>query len=392
MIPFSWKIKRELKRIARNGVGAVIELTRKLYFRRHYDLVLSKNIKRTFGAVPLGKEVAVYLIFPRTVILASHQYMLKQLKEDGISPVIVSNHQLSVADRECIGQYSSIILERPNIGYDFGGYRDGILQIADILPSLDRMWLLNDSAWLVPQEMSWFKQARAMGKDFVGATSSFSILRKSLLGTRRWNASDYRSIKWEHEPLNPNFHYGSYALCIGSAILKDRGFLSYWEKLDIRNDKKRTVRRGEMGLSQWVLKSNYTHGATHEIDELDKELAKLSNEEIDTAAQDLVIFRGTKLTAVKKQVLSTDPNSAEGRAERVGLILTAVARQGSAYALALYSLRRHQFQFLKKSLLWLSSDGPIAILNVVDTIDCEEGAHMAKEARMLCKERASMQN
>jgi len=368
-----WKISRELKRVGKNTKETAIELVRKLYFLRHYDLVVSKSIRRTFGAVPLGKDVAIYLIFPKSGILASHKYMLKELRQSGISPVVVSNQPLSAEDREYICQDASIIIERPNVGYDFGGYRDGILQVAENLPALDRIWLLNDSAWLVPQETSWFEQARAMDRDFVGATSSFSILRKSLLTAKRWRASDYRSIKWKHEPLNPNFHYA-------------------WEKLDIRNDKKRTVRRGEMGLSQWVLKSGYSHGATHEIDGLENELAKLSNVDLESSTKELVIFRGTKLIAIKKRVLATDSSSVEGRAERAGLIMTAVARQGSAYALAVYNLRRHQFQFLKKSPLWLSSDGPKAILTFVDTLDSREGAHIAEEARMLCEDHAGKQN
>lgn len=387
-----WKIARELRRIGRNSKEAATELVRKLYFRRHYDLVTRKNIKRTFGAVPLGKDVAIYLIYPRTGMLQSHQCMLDEMRRAGISPIVVSNLPLSNDDRHRICQNASVIIERPNVGYDFGGYRDGILEMSENLQALDRIWLLNDSAWLIQQQSSWFYQARMMGKDFVGATSSFSILRKTLFGAKRWNASDYRSIEWTYEPRNPNFHYASYALCIGSAILRDRRFLRYWEKLDIRNDKKRTVRRGEIGLSQWVLKSGYTHGATHEINRLDSELSGLSAGSLDAAARELVIFRKTKLVEIKKRVLATDPNSKEGRDERVALILTAVARQGSAYALALYNLRLHDFQFLKKSPLWLSADGPDALLKFTDTFDDQKGAHIAEEARVLCADRASKQN
>lgn len=382
-IPF-WKIKREVHRLRRGSRDMAADLVRKLYFRRYYDLVTRKEIRRTVGMLPLGREVALYLIFPASGVLASHLFMLTELRRAGISPIVVSNLPLSVEDRDKLRHNAARIIERPNIGYDFGGYRDGVLEIADNLPALERVWLVNDSVWLVPQPVSWFDQARAMDKDFVAATSSFSILRKTILGPRRFDISNYREITWKHEPNNRNFHYASYALCFNQAILRDPGFLAYWKKLDIRNDKKRTVRRGEIGLTQWIVTHGYTHAATHEIDGLDKELAALSNAEIDRIARELVIFRETKLEALKPKVLLTDSDTEMGRAERIGLILTAVARHGSAYALFGYNLRNHKFSFLKKSPLRLSADGPDQLLDIVEGLPGEDCMNIAREARTFC--------
>lgn len=378
------KLKRELKRLGRNSREAVAEIIRKIYFRRYYDLVTSKKIVCCNGAVPFRNEVAIYLIYPTNGLLESHFHTLEKLGAAGISPIVVSNIPLNNVDRQRLVEVSTKIVERPNVGYDFGGYRDGILQIADSIKKLTRIWLINDSVWLVPQDKSWFEQARAAGKDFVGATSSFSILRKSWFGMKRIEVSDYRSINWNHEPNNPNFHYASYALCIGSKILNDQNFLKYWERLDIRNDKKNTVRRGEIGLTQWVLKHGYTHGATYEIDHLDKELDLQSDSDLDKTARELVVFKGTKLATIKSETLLTDFNDIEGRAMRKGLILAAVARQGSVYALAIHIIRHHRFQFLKKSPIWLSSDGPEIILNYIAKMSCQESNHIAEEAKQIC--------
>ncbi|MFU8863325.1 MAG: rhamnan synthesis F family protein [Rhodobacterales bacterium] len=382
-IPF-WKIKRELHRLRREGGGFLRELPRKLYFRRYYDLVSSKAIRRTKGKTYLKREVAIYLIFPENGVLESHIFMLRELQRDGIDTVVVSNLPLTDNDRDRLLETAARIIERPNVGYDFGGYRDGMLDIAGLLPDLDRVWLLNDSVWMVSQSISWFAQARALNKDFTGATSSFSILRKTLWGARRFDATDYRNIVWRHQPENRNFHYGSYALCIGKAILQDPRFLDYWRKLEIRNGKKHTVRRGEIGLSQWALRHGYSHGATHEIDRLPQELAKLSDAELDQTARELILFKDTALAGISPSVLLTDTSSVAGRAERMGLILTAVARHGSAYALALYNLRHTTFPFLKKSPLWLSSDGPASMLKLAEDISTPPTAHIAAEAHQLC--------
>lgn len=213
-----------------------------------------------------------------------------------------------------------------------------------------------------------------------------------MLGARRFDATDYRNILWRHQPGNPNFHYGSYALCIGKAILQDPRFLDYWRKLEIRNSKKHTVRRGEIGLSQWALRHGYSHGATHEIDRLPQELAKLSDAELDQTARELILFKDTALAGIRPNVLLTDASSADARAKRMGLILTAVARHGSAYALALYNLRHTTFPFLKKSPLWLSADGPTQMLNLAAGFSKSQTAHIDIEARQLCATRVKIRS
>ena len=98
--------------------------------------------------------------------------MLEQLRNAGISTLVVSNIPLRDPDRSQLVELTTVVIERPNVGYDFGGYRDGIFDFTENLQNLDRVCLLNDSVWLMPHRPSWFEQARTMGKDFVGATSS----------------------------------------------------------------------------------------------------------------------------------------------------------------------------------------------------------------------------
>ena len=163
--------------------------------------------------------------------------------------------------------------------------------------------------------------------------------------------------------------------------------MDYWRKLEIRNGKKHTVRRGEIGLSQWAIRHGYSHGATHEIDQLPQELAKLSDEDLDQTARELILFRDTTIAGIKPRVLRTDMSTADGRNERTGLILTAVARHGSAYALALYNLRHTTFPFLKKSPLWLSADGPNCIVKVAESILTQRTPHVVEEALLLRADR-----
>jgi len=384
-----WKIKRELRRAAINIPNIFLEIARKLYFRKYYDYTKHKKTKRSVGNNPLSDDIAIYLIFPSSGLLDSHLYMLYELRNAGISSIVVSNFSLENESRNKLLRYASLIIERPNIGYDFGGYRDGVLEIIDQLTTLKRLWLLNDSAWLVPQDHSWFDQARALNRDFVSATSSFSVVRKLRRRVRGVEPARYRSIIWNHTPNNPKFHYASYALCIGSKILKDPEFLIYWKKLEIRNDKTWTVRRGELGLTQWVFKHQYSHAATHDIENLDQELNALDGTDLDLTACEIILLADEQMVPIKRHVLGINAHSAEGRAERIGFILTATARRGSAYSLALYNLRRHKLPFLKKSPLWLSADSANMIIDLLCTHRIQESAFIVREAKDLYADRGN---
>lgn len=380
-MPPLWKIRREVRRLLIAPFRGTAELVRKLYVRRYYDRVLAKQIVHHPGQVSLTREAAIYLIFPSRGVQASHLRVLREMVVADIAPVVVSNLPLSDADLAEISPLAMRIIQRPNVGYDFGGYRDGVLNLSDQLPELDRLWLLNDSAWMVPQPTSWFSDARALDVDFAAATSNFAMPRV--------DPDRFREMTWNFDPTHRNFHYASYALGIGSAVLRDPGFLRFWQKLEIRNDKTRTVRRGEIGLSQWMLAHGYSHGATFEVNGLDADLAVMEDDEIHRIAQELVIPESPRLEVQKGIVLKTDPHSATGRADRISLILAAVSRQASGYVLPGYSLRCRGFQFLKKSPLTLSREGSEIMEKVISRIEGEAGAEIAAEAKLLLSKRSS---
>ena len=350
-------------------------MARLVYFRRWYDHVTARAIRCNGGEVPLRNEVGIFLIFPETGVLGSHYHMIDEMNSQGISPFVVSNLPLREEERIQLLPKVFRLMERPNVGYDFGGYRDGILDLAPVLSALERLWLLNDSVWLVPQSRSWFEDAREMSVEFVAASCANFLLP-------RVQPEKFRYVNWNFATSRRNFHYASYALGFSQQLLEDPKFLKFWNKFELRTDKTRTVRRGEIGLTQWVLKYGFSHGATFEIGKLNEELDLLNPSEIDQIARDLIIPEDITLEAIKAEVLLSDPDSTSGRADRVALILTAVARQASAYALPAYTLNRG-FQFLKKSPLWLSSESSVAMLRLIERIEGPVGAQIRSEAQKL---------
>nr|WP_254007676.1 rhamnan synthesis F family protein [Rhizobium sp. L1K21] len=295
------------------------------------------------------------------------------MRDAGISPVIVSNVALSAQDRDKLNGRTSLIIERPNIGYDFGGYRDGVLHIRERLQTLDRLWLLNDSCWLVPQTESWFARARALGVDFACATYN-NIMPRA-------NPNDYKAIAWQIDRSRRNFYYASYALSFSANILKSEGFLKYWKTLDIRNDKGLTVRRGELGVSQWVIRRGFSHGCTLELDGLDRELEALSDSALDAILPHIVALENRELLELKNRVLTAKVSDVT-RADKIAFILAAAARCGAVYALPAYSIPYRQFHFLKKLPLSLNEDGRDSTLAIARRIGGETGDMILREAAL----------
>jgi len=374
--PPLWKVRRELARLGHDLVSYPSELARKVYFRRWYDHVTARTIRQTEGACPDAPEIGLYVVFPVSGGQATHLRFLDEMRAAGIAPVVVSNLPLSQADRTRFAARSRLVVERPNVGRDFGGYRDGILAIAPLLSRLDRLWLLNDSVWLVPGGGGWFSEARGLGADMVAATSNFALPRP--------DPDRFREIFWAPATAHRNFHYASYALGFGGRILRDPGFLRFWRRLDIRDDKARTVRRGEIGLSQWVLRHGFTHGATAGIETLDREISALPDRRLDHLARTLVIPDCPRLEAARQEVLLTDPRSSRGREDRIRLVLATVARVARAYALPAHDLPRG-FPFIKKSPLRLSPGGAERLMTVLLENGQLVGEDILREAREMVR-------
>lgn len=369
------KLTREAKRLWQQFLKVPKNLYEDLSKNKAFEKHHAADIKVTDGFYPISDEVAIYLIFPLNGVTKSHLNVLQQMVGEDIAPFVISNVPLSNQDRDLLAQYSWRIMERPNIGYDFGGYRDGVLFLREYLPKLRRFYILNDSAWIIDAPQTWFHQVRTLNVDFCGATSHYEVKRVAI--------EKFRNVEWVLTPNHRNHHYASYALAFGPKVLRDSFFMSFWQRYKLSDDKKRVVRRGEIGLSRSLLSRGFSHATTCPILYLDTEIATLDNQELDRVSRLLILSGYPRLHDLRCNVLKSDPTSARGRADRIDLILTAVALQAMGYALPAYTIPKRGFQFVKKSPIWLTREGSDATLAVLEALEGPLGQIAAKEAREL---------
>ncbi len=353
-MPPWWKIRRELVRLN----NQLLELPERLFTKflgwAFYDFFLKKKSKIYEGAIPLGKAACIFVIFPNGEDLSSELITIEYLIEKKISPIVVSNKKLGMSQIAQLQPITTLTLERKNFGYDFGGYRDGLLILKNKVSELDFIILLNDSTWFpVSRRIDWIDECIALDFDFCAATSSSSIGRKRY--------SSEASSWWKAQYSSANFHYCSYALMFKRKLLEEASFINFFRFFPLTNNKSRTVRRGEIGLTRWIKKSGHSHGAVFKIESLPHEIKLMNATQTKALFQSLTLLENQELISLKDS-LETQAHALDEESSQVEVnaikdfILYAVARQGISYSLPQHLIEKWAFPFLKKSIATFSMD------------------------------------
>ncbi|WP_298976289.1 rhamnan synthesis F family protein [uncultured Roseobacter sp.] len=346
-MPQWWKIRRELKRLGNHLLEWPTDTTNFLFGTFYYDRFLAHKKTILSGLQDTTDKRAVYLIFPKNGLQPGHFRTLDYLASKGFAVTVVSNLPLNPGQKVAVLPKCHMYIERPNYGYDFGGYRDGILSMRNDVAAIKQLVLLNDSVWFpVSSKTDWLADVDDLGVEFAGAVSNYGIPRV--------DPDHFRELSFDYRTDHKNFHYCSFALSLGQKIVQDPKFIEFWASFPLTNKKKRTVRRGEIGLTAWILRRGYSHAETLGVHRLAECLGKLSDPELRDVARHVIVLDDSRLKKAKANViLSIDKLS---RTDLVNFVLMVAARQGTAYALAYYSVLFLGFPFLKKSPLWLDQD------------------------------------
>lgn len=233
MIP-RWKIARELDRTTQQ-LKAVAGLVWEPFVQRRHDRNRGTRLKITPGSRPLRDRVLIYLIYQPDRILESTIETCRLLEEQGYSTLVVSNSGLKPESLARLKDVSWQVMERPNYGYDFGGYRDGILYLMD--KNLRPEWLLvmNDSVWYpVGQADTLVRRLEGSGLD-VSGTIVHRSFRKTLLRRRATRVIE------------------SYLFLFNRKALESAAFRNFWVKYRLSSNKYNAVHRGERQVAEQML-------------------------------------------------------------------------------------------------------------------------------------------
>lgn len=239
MIP-AWKLQREIMRVV-NQFAAIPHKIRGVrrsiteHKRRTlHDATFLKTAVFHEGVVPVGPRVAVFLIFQPKGIEQSTFDTLQMLIDAGFAPLVVSNAPVSQADVQRLKPYTWRFLQRPNFGYDFGGYRDGILSLKQLGADPECLIVMNDSVWhLYSAEKleEWIK----LPVDFTGLLQDEKVIHDTKGGVE----SNRRHIE-------------SYLFVIKGDLVRSKTFWDFWQNYRMSDNKDYTIKCGELGFSRYL--------------------------------------------------------------------------------------------------------------------------------------------
>lgn len=220
MIPW-WKVKREFGRLGQQ-LRAIPELFWEPFAQRAHDRAFEAGLPCREGRAPLQSKVAIVLIYQPKGISRSLFTLFGHLNTAGYTVLVVSNAPVSAPDAAQLAANVWRVVERPNFGYDFGGYRDGIRMLWRWNIRPERLVVLNDSIWfpLWPQDRT-LETMEASGFDIAG-----TVLRER---------EDLRFLE-------------SYFFSIAGTVLDHPAFVAFWQNLRLTSNKYKVIRRGERGF------------------------------------------------------------------------------------------------------------------------------------------------
>lgn len=275
------KVKRELLRIGRQiafSYEAVAGHPRRIY----YDRFLSPKAKISAGTLPLQGNVAVVLIYQPGGVPGSVFFCLDYLIQHGVSPVVVSNAAVSPSDKDRLHKRCRFLIDRINFGYDFGGYRDAILELTNRNIQIENLFLINDSVWFPAHQEN-------------------TLLAESLR-----NTSDIFGIFYDRKSKRASKHFlHSYFYRFGADVLNSDFFQRYWRTAPMYNRKDIIIQKMERNLTASFKQAGFSVGALYHSEDIcrvaldldDEELLHLVNRKAQQAGWSADVFTPIKALA-----------------------------------------------------------------------------------------------
>lgn len=177
------------------------------------------------GELPDVARVALWVHWePDGQVSGADLALLQHVRELGFAVVAVGNRDDGGSERfaASLARSADVVVQRPNVGYDFAAFRDGLLWLRSRLGSDSTLLMLNNSCY-----------------------GPFGSL-EPLLGRADPGRADVWTATSSQE-LQP--HLQSFLTLVHPAALAHEGFWRHWQQMDPPVDKMDVVRTCEIPLA-----------------------------------------------------------------------------------------------------------------------------------------------
>lgn len=230
-----------------------------------YDKYRLRNYTDAIVSVTDGERrngagrYAIFIVFPSgQTIDSSTMRAMESLARAEVDVLVVSNIALSEQAMAQLRPVAWRIMHRRNVGFDFGGYKDGVAYLTRECPDLRRLVIVNDSVFYSSVGLDEHFAAMLGEQDVIGA----------------------------FENWGEGHHVQSFALGISDHVFHSASFQGFWKAYVPVNNRIHAIESGEKALSTAALRAARHSRVVYGIADL---LPLLRDDASDEQYEDFII-------------------------------------------------------------------------------------------------------
>lgn len=187
-----------------------------------------------------SNRYVVFVHYGRAPLPTFTLNLIDAIDRSPLNLVIVSNAKLDPYLKAQLLDRCHLLIERANLGRDFGGYRDAIGVLLRHAPDIDRLILLNDSLFFLDRGLDQFIARLNGDQEFIGVTEVFEF----------------------------HYHVQSYALSFGRHVITSRAFRRFWSRYRPIGSRRWSIHKGEVALTRRLTKAGFRPHILYQAAEL----------------------------------------------------------------------------------------------------------------------------
>lgn len=375
MVP-AWKLNRELSRI-KEQVQNIPRLLSEPVLRYLHDLDRATKMKVFGQAAARSPKFCVLLVHQPRSFPASLLRTCGFMASKGYNVLVMANGGLRADQRGKVIQCAWRLIERPNFGYDFGGYRDAIHFLQDQGISPSKLILMNDSIW--------FPMSTACDVIENLETAPFDLTGLLLhVPARNEYAKDNRRLLCKRKLAE---HIESYVTMVTQACFESDAFRQFWNNYRQTDSKLMTIKRGEVGFSKAMKAGGFTVGALSRRSAFIEDITRQS----DSFLAKTLLYAAYSDPAFEAegQYLAAHTGMADWHAKVLGHIARVVEARRFNASFCWATEQLYSTTFIKKNPGRLFQIGRMRFLEAVDNGDlvCDNAEALAELREMVAADR-----
>lgn len=171
----------------------------------------------------------VFVLYAKTSLPDFTRNALDAIARSPHNLIIVSNAVLSHLLKAQLQDKCYKIIERNNLGRDFGAYKDGVNYVLEHHPDADRIVLMNDSVFFFQRTIDKLIADLNAPYDFIGVTETHQY----------------------------HYHVQSFTLSFGQNVLRNKAFVTFWRKYRPISTRRFAIHRGELRLTRKLTRAGF---------------------------------------------------------------------------------------------------------------------------------------